>query len=205
MRLSLLSRTLIIAVLVLGTWVLGENTRASDTQYDTPEAAVEATLAEMLSDWNVVGECDPQITPVPSSVCYYGPSDMEGYLLYGADAFQVTEAGWWIGVVEVDGGWKPYGAGRCDLFYCRLAAPDDEVLFGHPNGNVDCINGTSSQDALMVLQFAAALITLQDLQCWGSGDVYPGHGIGVLDALAILQSEAGLIGALPVIQFQFAS
>ncbi len=175
---------------------------ASETSHDTRDEAAEAAFMELLPDWTVVGECNTAITPAPADVCYrWTPGrSTEDYSIYGAYAFQVTDTGWWVGVIESDDGWKSYGGGRCDLFYCRLATPDDEVLFGFPGGDANCDGSANSRDALLVLQVVAGLIERQQVPCIAEADVFPDGGLNSLDALSILQSDAGLIGALPIAQ-----
>ncbi len=118
--------------------------------------------------------------------------------VYSAHAFEVTDTGWWVGVMEVADGWTSYDGGRCDLFYCRLTAPGDEVLFGFPGGDANCDGSADSQDALLILQLVAELIDRSDVVCIDDADVFQRNGLDSRDALAILQSSAGLIGDLPV-------
>ncbi len=196
-------RALVLLSVAGALGAAGAGVLASDTTHPTADEAAQAAFVELLPGWNIAGECDEAVTPAPADVCWgFGPGrSTEDYSIYGAHAFQVTDTGWWIGIVEVDGGWKWYGGGRCDIFYCRLATPDDEVLFGFPGGDANCDGSANSQDALLILQVVAELVERQGLRCIAEADVFPGS-LSSLDALSILQSEAGLIGALPVKDFQ---
>lgn len=195
-------RALVLLLVVIALGVAGAGILASETTHPTRDEAAHAAFGELLPDWNISGECDTTITPVPKDVCWgFAPGrSTEDYSIYGAHAFFVTDTGWWIGIVPVEGGWKPYGGGRCDIFYCRMATPDDEVLVGYPNGDANCDGSADSLDALLILQFVAQLIERSQMRCFDSASVSPGGGVNSLDALAILQSEAGLIGALPLPQ-----
>ncbi len=195
-----MTRALVLLFLAAALGAAGSGVLASNTTHPTANEAAQAAFVELLPDWHISGECDTTITPVPKDVCWgFAPGrSTEEYSIYGAHAFFVTDTGWWIGIVEVDAGWKPYGGGRCDIFYCRLATPDDEVLFGFPGGDANCDGSANSQDALLILQIVAELITPLGMPCIADADVFPDGGLNSLDALSILQSEAGLIGALPV-------
>ena len=59
-----------------------------------------------------------------------------------------------------------------------------------PLGDANCDGTVTSIDAVLVLQFDAALI--QALPCKGPGDVYEDGKIDARDAAVILQIEAGL-------------
>jgi len=89
-----------------------------------------------------------------------------------------------------------YGSGGCNIFYCRITDPDGLVLSGHPNGDANCDRTTNSLDALVILQYVAALIP--DVPCPFQAYVDREPGLGASDALAILQAEAGLIPGLPL-------
>ncbi len=179
---------------------VGSVVLALEATHATRDEAAKAALVELLPEWNVAGECDTAIKPAPKDVCYgFAPGrSTEDYSIYGAHAFEVTDTGWWIGIVEVDGSWKSYGGGRCDILYCRMAAPGDEVLVGYPGGDANCDGSADSQDALLILQIGAELIERQGLRCLEEADVFPDGDLNSIDALSILQSAAGLIGALPV-------
>jgi alpha-tubulin suppressor-like RCC1 family protein len=61
-------------------------------------------------------------------------------------------------------------------------------------GDVNCLYGVDSIDALLLLQLVAAL--LDSLPCEGNGDIN-GGGVDSIDALLILQYVTGLIDSLP--------
>ncbi len=195
-------RALALLFVAAALGAAGSGVLASDTTHPTANEAAEAAFVELLPGWHIAGECNTAVTPAPADVCYrFTPGrSTEEYSIYSAYAFQVTDTGWWVGVTEIEGGWKAYGGGRCDIFYCRLATPDDEVLFGFPGGDANCDGSANSQDALLILQIVAELITPVGMPCIDDADVFPDGGLNSLDALSILQSEAGLIGALPVAQ-----
>lgn len=189
-----------LLVLLCGVVVLA-SAQAEDGAYDSSIEAADAAFHELLPEWNVTGECNTAVTPEPEDVCYrFTPGrSTASYLIYSAFPFRVTDVAWWVGIERKDDGWTAYDGGRCGFFYCRMAAPDDQILLGYPTGNVDCMNGTTSEDALLILQFAAGLLTHSDLQCLEeNGNVSPGGAFDSLDALAILQSDAGLITGLPL-------
>ncbi len=197
-----MTRALALLLLAAALGAAGSGVLASNTTHPTANEAAQAAFVELLPEWNISGECNTAVTPAPEDVCYrFTPGrSTEDYSIYGAFAFQVTDTGWWIGVVPVENGWKWYGGGRCDIFFCRMATPDDEILVGYPNGDANCDGSANSLDALLVLQVVAELIEQHQVRCIA----YVGLFVGVtsLDALSILQSDAGLIGALPVKDYQ---
>jgi len=187
---------LVAAVLTLVSF-----TGVSHADLQTHESSQEAAAGafeELLPEWNVVGVCDTSITPTPADVCYrFTPGrSTDEYSIYSAFAYNVTDTGWWAGVIETGGGWKVYDRGRCDLFYCRLADPAGEVLLGFPGGDANCDGRADSLDALIVLQVVAEL-PVGSLPCLAEADVFPRGGLDAFDALAILQSSAELTGSLP--------
>ena len=62
-------------------------------------------------------------------------------------------------------------------------------------GDVNCDDVIDAIDALLVLQFLAAL--LGNLACQGAADVNLSATIDAIDAALILQFIADLIGSLP--------
>lgn len=61
------------------------------------------------------------------------------------------------------------------------------------SGDVDCIGGATSLDAVLVLQLSANLVS--SLPCPSEGDVNGDNTVGPLDAALILQITAGLLTA----------
>ena len=195
-----MTRVFVLLLFATALGTAGVSLLAAETTHPTRDEAAHAAFVELLPDWNISGECDTTITPVPKDVCWgFAPGrSTQDYSIYGAHAFFVTDTGWWIGIAEVEGGWKPYSGGRCDIFYCRMATPEDEVLVGFPGGDANCDGSADSQDALLILQVVAELTTSLGLPCIADADIFPDGALNSIDALSILQSEAGLIGALPV-------
>ena len=199
-----MTRLFLFLALLLGALVLTSLARASEEAFPTQREAAAAAFVAMLPDWNVRGACGSlsDETPAPNDVCYRRAQRFgdETYGIYTAHALAAVDGDWWAGLLAVEGGWKSYGGGRCDFFYCRIAAPDDEVLLGYPDGDVNCDGAATSVDAALVLQVVAALIDRAALPCDDSIDADPRDGgVTSIDALAILQSSAGLIGGLPVV------
>jgi hypothetical protein len=60
-------------------------------------------------------------------------------------------------------------------------------------GDVNCDDEINSIDALLILQYVAALIDLEDLDCPENADVDDDGDIDAIDAALILQYDAGLI------------
>jgi uncharacterized protein YkwD len=60
------------------------------------------------------------------------------------------------------------------------------------SGDVNCVDGTTSVDAALVLQLAASLVSR--LPCDGEADVDGDGRTGAVDAAIILQIAAGLVG-----------
>lgn len=193
-------RALALLFVAAALGAAGSGVLASNTTHPTAGEAAEAAFVELLPDWNIAGECNTAVTPAPEDVCYrFAPGrSTEDYSIYSAHAFMVTDVAWWVGVVETNDGWKPYGGGLCDVFYCRMMAPSDVLLLGFPSGDVNCDDAVDSRDATLILQVVAELLPKSGVVCFIEANVTADESSS-RDALAILQSAAGLIGPLPVI------
>jgi hypothetical protein len=167
--------------------------------YATAEEAAHATFKEGFGD-NVLGNCDLIPAPVDpgfDDLCYRSgwiPSDGT-FVIYSTMHYRIADSESWLGVVSVEGGWKFYGAGPCSVFYCRITNPAGDVIEGTPDGDMNCDDVTDSGDALAVLQYVAGLA---ERPVCAYERLDRRYGLTAMDALIILQAEAGLIPGLPL-------
>ena len=189
----MVGKLFIIAALV-GAIAVVANASATGSSYSTPD---EAMLAGLAGEGRVIaGPCAkvPRDNEHFGQICYERGSSDETRVIYLVQWIGYADNEQWIGVKPFDGGWTPYDGGKCNIFYCRIATPDDVVLSGRPNGDTNRDGVTDALDALDVLQYDAGLVDRAPTA--GYVDNFP--GLDSRDALAILQSHAGLIEGLPL-------
>ncbi len=149
----------------------------------TCTATVEQTGAELLAvlDCSLIG-----------SGTFVGSIDLAtGNFSLSSDPIGVELEGTAAGDgSSISGTWDALGFFSGTFTGTRKAEPADGQV-----GNVDCNGGVSSVDAVLVLQYEAALIT--SLPCPENADVNEDAIINGIDAALILQVGAGLIDSLP--------
>ena len=169
----------------LGAWTV-------DVHYDSSALTLEDCAAAFG------GVCNPAFSPGTARVAGTSVYGETGDPVLGSLSFVCKAVGQSSIELSVDvladatvGGPLPIGAKIANVTATCTAAPSPTEEPQALLGDVDCDNDIDTIDAVLVLQYIAAMI--DGLQCQENADVNDDGAIDAIDATVILQIAAGLI------------